>query len=928
MEYLYIPTLDELIQPLQKSDKMVDLEFQVGKNETKFYGHKLIFALSSPFFEKHLYPKGWQSGTKQVTVVRLKVVSPKIFKYIIEFVYLRNCSLSPRTVFQILDLSLQFQMSHLTKMCVSFVAARLNTSNVLQFLDSSILLEKKLTKCALHFIEDRSQDILTRIDCFNTLKEQTILEILKSDQLQINELELFRRLYERSMYSLRTNNKPITKKNLKNEIKPFLSFLHVDLLGPEGLIEVAQTRVFDSEFFLPFMTRMTRSLDRQTHKTLELSRSQSLDVGNNLFYKDDGNNEEDGEGDENKWIGWGGIYDQDQYDSEDDEENKYFEDEDFGYSVENENENKNQNEEEEEKVEEEDDSIKTDDNEQEDQKESDTENEIKIDKKEKKKKRKKKIDQENEIKKEPTKNNNNNNNNSEEELEIKKVNGSPSNAVKEENGDGVSESETEIDEKDEEEIKFKKERKRKKNKKKRKKEKKKNEKEISKEIQKGNEKEFGNSLEEEIDEEIETVKSEEENEEEIGIKDETGFTKETISKHNSINESNYQIEKKINLQKPIDNKINKDEKKDDNYSGKDYKENDDDDNDNNESNDSGDDYTEEDDDDVVDELKKDSNKTINFRQVKSFKRQIMKNKPNNEIKVLIITTDQDITRIKNVIKSIKCTGIGSVVYINDQTPKFEKIRKYDSIFVYSEINTPFTDSKLLGDTLADYLEDGGGIVLCTYRALIYPSSRGRGSELMGRIVNQYLPIQTGKLIDRGNIGIGKRLIEEHQILNNVTTFHAGHLSSRIEIKLSHPTTNDKNLNNSLQKVKNIQNQEEEKIEMGGEMKIEKNIKNGNGNEDEDEDEDEDENENENEKSKKVVGKQTTLSEPQIIVEWEDGIPLAIVRPGNEDLGTILVLNLWPVSGDGYSGHSKWLYWDPKTDGSFILANSVEYVAKN
>ncbi|KAJ6248308.1 btb (poz) domain-containing 2a-related [Anaeramoeba flamelloides] len=499
MEYLYIPTLDELIQPLQKSTKMVDVEFQVGKNETKFYGHKLIFALSSPFFEKNLYPKGWQSGTKQVTVVQLKGISPKIFKYIVEFVYLRNCSLSPRTVFQILDLSIQFQMSHLTKMCVSFVSARLNTSNVLQFLDSSILLEKKLTKCALHFIEDRSQDILTRIDCFNTLKEKTILEILKSDQLQINELELFRRLYERSMYSLRTNNKPITKKNLKKEIKPFLPFLHVDLLGPEGLIEVAQTRVFDSEFFLPFMTRMTRSLDRQTHKTLELSRSQSLDVGNNLFYKEDDNNanEDDGDDDENKWIGWGGIYDQDQYDSEDDEENEYFENEDFGYSIENENENENENEkengkeneedEEEEKEEEEegegekgeeeddddddddDDDIKIDKDEQEDQKESDDENEsgieieIKIDEKAKKRKKKKQIDQDNEIKEESIEENNNNN--SEEELELTKVNGSKSNAVKEDNeDDNTSGSETEIDEKDVEERKLKAEKKKKKKK--------------------------------------------------------------------------------------------------------------------------------------------------------------------------------------------------------------------------------------------------------------------------------------------------------------------------------------------------------------------------------------------------------------------------------------------------------------------------------
>ncbi|KAJ6248309.1 hypothetical protein M0813_17976 [Anaeramoeba flamelloides] len=433
---------------------------------------------------------------------------------------------------------------------------------------------------------------------------------------------------------------------------------------------------------------------------------------------------------------------------------------------------------------------------------------------------------------------------------------------------------------------------------------------------------------------------------EMGIKEETEFTKETISKHESSNESNYQIEKKINLQKPIDNDINQDEKKDNNYSGQEYHESDDDDDNDNDDdddddddddgNDSDGDYDDEEDGDGADELRNNSKKKINLK-AKIFKRQKMKNKPNNEIKVLIITTDQDTTRIKNVIKSIKCTGIGSVAYINDQTPKFEKIRKYDSIFVYSEINTPFSDSKRLGDTLADYLEDGGGIVLCTYRALIYPSSRGRGSELMGRIVHQYLPIQTGKLIGRGNIGIGKRLIQDHQILNNVTTFHAGHLSSRIEIKLSHPTTNVQKTNNSLQKVKSIKEKDEERIGNEEKMQVEKNIENKNENAIENENEDENINEKdkelvikneEEEKSIKAIQEQTPLSKPQIIVEWEDGIPLAIVRPGNEDLGTIVVLNLWPVSGDGYPSHSKWLYWDPKTDGSFILANSVEYVAKN
>ncbi|KAJ5066360.1 btb (poz) domain-containing 2a-related [Anaeramoeba ignava] len=62
---------------------------------------------------------------------------------------------------------------------------------------------------------------------------------------------------------------------------------------------------------------------------------------------------------------------------------------------------------------------------------------------------------------------------------------------------------------------------------------------------------------------------------------------------------------------------------------------------------------------------------------------------------------------------------------------------------------------------------------------------------------------------------------------------------------------------------------------------------------------------------------------KVIAYWDDGVPLIVVHRKMDNFGNIVILNFQPPSDkvDAY-------YWDSKTDGAKIIANSVQFAASN
>jgi hypothetical protein len=121
----------------------------------------------------------------------------------------------------------------------------------------------------------------------------------------------------------------------------------------------------------------------------------------------------------------------------------------------------------------------------------------------------------------------------------------------------------------------------------------------------------------------------------------------------------------------------------------------------------------------------------------------------------------------------KIAGVGSIprvdffrVTTGDPLPTPAQLRAYQSVLVYSD--GAFTDNVGLGNELADYVDQGGGVVLSTF--VFYSSG---GLAIQGRLATGgYLPFTTSGQSAPGNLTLTK-LLPSNPLLDGVNTFNGG-----------------------------------------------------------------------------------------------------------------------------------------------------------
>lgn len=111
------------------------------------------------------------------------------------------------------------------------------------------------------------------------------------------------------------------------------------------------------------------------------------------------------------------------------------------------------------------------------------------------------------------------------------------------------------------------------------------------------------------------------------------------------------------------------------------------------------------------------------------------------------------------------------VVSGDPLPTLGQLRSYQSVLVYSD--SPFNDSIAMGNVLADYIDQGGGVALATFAFY-----NGAGLGIQGRLVSGgYLPFTTGSATS----GTTQTLVADlpsHPLLDGVASFNGGTSSFR------------------------------------------------------------------------------------------------------------------------------------------------------
>ncbi len=116
----------------------------------------------------------------------------------------------------------------------------------------------------------------------------------------------------------------------------------------------------------------------------------------------------------------------------------------------------------------------------------------------------------------------------------------------------------------------------------------------------------------------------------------------------------------------------------------------------------------------------------------------------------------------------------TVIDLHAVTPKLEELRAFSAVLVFS--NDSYADAATLGDVMADYVDEGGGVVGCVFEIC------GDILDLSGYVMGGRWATSDYVLMDRNDVAWYEEeslgVVEEptHSIMSGVTEFSGGDLS--------------------------------------------------------------------------------------------------------------------------------------------------------
>lgn len=147
-----------------------------------------------------------------------------------------------------------------------------------------------------------------------------------------------------------------------------------------------------------------------------------------------------------------------------------------------------------------------------------------------------------------------------------------------------------------------------------------------------------------------------------------------------------------------------------------------------------------------------------------------------ELKALVLGAESNDSWLAEVSSTLLATGFfHSVDWINpaSSTPSLATLLDYDSVLVWSD--SGYANATELGNNLADYVDEGGGVVLGVWAVTNISSSH----TLQGRwTAGNYRVMMNDASYITGTNSLGTVHEPEHPIMSNVTTFQGGSSSYR------------------------------------------------------------------------------------------------------------------------------------------------------
>ncbi|XP_041361734.1 BTB/POZ domain-containing protein 2-like [Gigantopelta aegis] len=163
-----------------------DVTFRVGAEQTTVRAHKFMLISRSHVFSAMLCGPMAETGE-----IEIPDVDAEIFSLFLRFLYTNDITVKPNSVMHVLYLAKKYNTVNLQDQCLRFLDTSMTTDNVCVILEQAKLFdEKPLYEKAMEFINENGTSVL-KSPGFLDLSRESVLDVVKSDDLDIEEEDVF-----------------------------------------------------------------------------------------------------------------------------------------------------------------------------------------------------------------------------------------------------------------------------------------------------------------------------------------------------------------------------------------------------------------------------------------------------------------------------------------------------------------------------------------------------------------------------------------------------------------------------------------------------------------------------------------------------------------------------------------------------------------
>ncbi|XP_041360436.1 BTB/POZ domain-containing protein 2-like [Gigantopelta aegis] len=210
-----------------------DVTFRVGTEQTTVRAHRFMLISRSHVFSAMLCGPLAETGE-----IEIPDVDGDSFSLFLRFVYTNDVIVEPNTVMHLLYLAKKYNIVKLRDQCLIFLNAAMTVENMFVLLEQAKMFDEKwLIEKVMEFIDENGAS-LVKSPGFLDLSRESVVDIIKSDDLEIEEVDVFHVVNNWAEHQCQKQAIAVTPEAKREVLGPVMELIRFSALPLEFIVDV------------------------------------------------------------------------------------------------------------------------------------------------------------------------------------------------------------------------------------------------------------------------------------------------------------------------------------------------------------------------------------------------------------------------------------------------------------------------------------------------------------------------------------------------------------------------------------------------------------------------------------------------------------------------------------------------------------------